>query len=202
MKPEEIKSILEKISQTKDRNLVIIDYGNVQKWEKGLGWKIGIKELKNLVKHFTSGHQFLRRFYYGSDFGKGEKNQIMTMWSAAILNKAKMNDFEIITKRVKYIPDKDYKNGFQKKCNFDVEMTVDMIREHKNYDNVIIFSGDGDMAFVLKYLHDTYNKSAYVFGSRNHTGKELYDAKLEGVIKEIFYAEDFEYRLNMNRFGN
>ena len=202
MKQEEIKLFLEKIGQTRDRNLVIIDYGNLQKWENGLGWKIGIKELKNLVKHLTYGKRFLRRFYYGSDFGKGEKNQIMTMWSAAILNKAKMNDLEIITKRVKYIPDKDYKNGFQKKCNFDVEMTVDMVREQKNYDNVIIFSGDGDMAFVLKYLHDTYNKKAYVFGSRNHIGKELYDAKLAGEIKEIFYAEDFEYRLNMERFKN
>lgn len=195
-----IDEILLILDKTKDRNLVIIDYGNVQKWENGLGWKIGIKELKNLVKHFTCGKKFLRRFYYGSDYGKNDKLRVMTLWSAAIQNKAKMNDFEIITKAVKYIIDASYRIGYVKKCNFDVEMAVDMIKEQKNYDNVILFSGDGDMAYVLKYLYSVYNKNSFVFGARNHIGREIIDAKAEGVISEILYVEDFEYRLNMNRF--
>lgn len=33
MKREEIDKILEGLGRTKDRNIVIIDFGNVQKWE-------------------------------------------------------------------------------------------------------------------------------------------------------------------------
>lgn len=200
MEKQRIDEILSSLEKTKNRNLVIVDYGNVEKWNKSLGWKIGIKELKNLVKHLTSGAKFLRRFYYGSDFGKNDKLRIMTMWSAAIMNKAKMNDFEIVTKSVKYIIDQEYKTGYVKKCNFDVEMTVDMIQEQKNYDNLIIFSGDGDMAYVIRYLKNVYNKNTFVFGARDRIGKELIDAKNEGIISEILYAEDFNYRLNMDRF--
>ena len=66
------------------------------------------------------------------------------MWSAMVLNKARMNNFEIITKRVKYIHDLNYKTGYVKKCNFDVEISTDLIKEADNYDTIILFSGDGD----------------------------------------------------------
>jgi uncharacterized LabA/DUF88 family protein len=200
MKKEEINKILKDLETTRDRNIVIVDYGNVQKWEKSLGWKIGIKELSNLIKHISFGKKYLRKFYYGSDFGQSDKSQIRTKWSAAILDKAEMNNFEIKTKRVKYIFDKDYKTGFVKKCNFDVEMSVDLIKEVDNYDRIILFSGDGDLAYVLDYLKEKHKKDSIVFGARNRVGKELYDAKFSGVVKEILHAEDFEYRLVMNRF--
>lgn len=202
MNKDEINKILEKIKITRERNMVIVDYGNVQKWEEGLGWKIGIKELGNLIKHCSYGKRYLRRFYYGSDFGKSDKSNIISMWSAMVLNKARMNDLEIVTKRVKYIHDKNYKTGFVKKCNFDTEMAVDMIREVKNYDTLILFSGDGDMNYVLEYLKRGFNKKIFLFGARGHIGRELYDGKFNATIENILYAEDFEYRLNMNRFSN
>jgi len=197
---EKINEILIDINKTQDRNIVIIDYGNVQKWEEGLRWKIGIKELRKLIKHFTKGKQFLRRFYYGSDFGSKEKSKTLTLWSSMVLNKAKMNAFEIQTKRVKYIPDRNYEAGFIKKCNFDVEISVDLIKESKNYDKIILFSGDGDFGYLLEYLNNKYSKDCIVFGARGHIGKELYDAKDKGIVSDILYAEDFEYRLNMYRF--
>ena len=201
MVKDKINKILTDINKTQDRNIVIIDYGNVQKWEESLRWKIGIKELRNLIKYFTKGKKFLRRFYYGSDFGPKEKSKTLTLWSSMVLNKARMNAFEIQTKRVKYIPDRDYKTGFIKKCNFDVEISVDLIKESENYDKIILFSGDGDFGYLLKYLNSKYCKDCIVFGARGHIGKELYDAKDEGIVSDILYAEDFEYRLNMHRFG-
>ena len=200
MKREEIDKILECLNKTKDRNIVIVDFGNVQKWEESLGWKIGIKELANLIKHFAYGKQFLRRFYYGSDYGKSDKSEIISMWSAMVLNKARMNNFEVKTKRVKYIPDPDYKTGYIKKCNFDIEISVDLIKEIDNYDKIILFSGDGDFGYLLEYLKEKYKKDSIVFGARGHIGKELYDAKSKGVVSHILYAEDFDYRLDMSRF--
>src|SRR3989344_3226245 len=127
MNREEIKLIVGKLQATRERNMVIIDYGNVQKWEQSLGWKIGIKELGTLVKNFSIGKQLLRRFYYGSDFGPNDNSIEMISWSKMILDKANWNKFDIVTKRVKYIHNSDYRIGFVKKCDLDVEIAIDLI---------------------------------------------------------------------------
>jgi len=82
----------------------------------------------------------------------------------------------------------------------NVEMTVDLIREKDNYDTIIIFSGDGDLMYAIRYLNENFGKHCMVFGARNHIGREVFDAKTEGVLEDVLYAEDFEYRLNKDRF--
>ena len=79
-------------------------------------------------------------------------------------------------------------------------MTVDLIRECDNYDTIILFSGDGDLMYAIKYLKDNFKKHCIVFGARGHVGREVYDAKTAGTVDDILYAEDFEYRLNKDRF--
>lgn len=199
MNKTEIKKFLDKFENKKERTIVIVDFGNIDKWKESLGWKVGIKELGKLVKYFSFGKKFLRRFYYGSDYGRNERSKTMSLWSKNILEKAKMNRFEIITKRVKYIHNSKNRTGFDKKCDLDVEMTVDLIRERDNYDTIILFSGDGDLMYAVKYLNNAYNKKCFVFGARGHVGREIYDAKKEGFVENILYAGDFEYRLNMER---
>ncbi len=199
MDREEIKKFLKSFESKRDRTIVIVDFGNAEKWRHSLGWIIGIKELAQLVKNFSYGKKSLRRFYYGSDYGEKENSTIISLWSKSIINKAEMNRFEVITKKVKYIHDLHKVNGFDKKCNFDVEMTTDLIKEKDNYDTIILFSGDGDLMYAIRYLKETYNKNCIVFGARNHVGREVYDAKIGGVVDKILYAEDFEYRLNMRR---
>jgi len=200
MNQEEIKKFLESFSPKRERTIVIVDFGNAEKWKNSLGWDIGIKELANLVKNFSYGKQFLRRFYYGADYGENEKSTDLVIWSKSILEKANMNRFEVIEKRVKYIRNPNNIYGFDKKCDLDVEMTIDLIRERDNYDNIVLFSGDGDLICAIKYLKEIYKKSCFVFGARGHVGREVYDANKDGIVDDIFYAEDFEYRLNKNRF--
>jgi len=60
-------------------------------------------------------------------------------------------------------------------------------------------TGGGDLACVFKYLHESFRKEFYVFGARDHVGKELVDAKKSGVIRDILFAEDFDYRLDLRR---
>jgi hypothetical protein len=55
------------------------------------------------------------------------------------------------------------------------------------------------MAYVCEYLHEVFGKKIYIFGVRDHVGKELIDAKNDGNIKDILFVEDFEYRLNLRR---
>ena len=202
MTKDEIKKFVNSFSDKHGRTIVIDDYGNVEKWKNSLDWRVGIKELGQLCKNFSQGKEFLRRFYYGSDYERREDSEIISQWSRIILEKARMIRFEVITKRVKYIHDPNNKLGFEKKCDLDVEMAIDLVRERENYDTIILFSGDGDLMHALKYLHDEYKKKCYVFGARNHVGREVFDAKKEGVVEEILFAEDFEYRLSMDRNNN
>ena len=53
---------------------------------------------------------------------------------------------------------------------------------------------------AIRYLADRYKKDCIVFGARNHVGREIYDAKKDGIVSKVLYAEDFEYRLNRDRF--
>lgn len=200
MNQKEITKFVDELSKTKNRNIVIVDFANVDKWEEKLGWPVGIKQLAQLIKHFAYGNRSLRRFYYCGDFGPNERSTRLKPWSKTMLNSANINNFEIITKRVKYIPDPKYETGYVKKGNLDIEMAVDMIRMVEDYDKVILFSGDGDLECVLRYLRERYSKEIFVFGARDHTGKELVDARAEGIIKNLLFVEDFEYRLNFRRF--
>jgi len=191
----EIKTLLDSFSEKQNRILVIVDYGNVEKWKNSLGWKVGIRELGILVKNFSKGNESLRRFYYGSDYGRKESSEVMVDWSRSVLERAKMNNFSIVTKRVKYIHDRNNVTGFAKKCDLDVEMSIDLVKKRDEYDSVILFSGDGDLMCAMKYLHDEYQKTCYVFGARDHVGREVFDARMEGVVQDVLFAEDFEYRL-------
>lgn len=199
MNQEQIRQFIQNHISKRERTIVIVDFGNVEKWKFSLNWHVGIQELANLVKNFSYGKRFLRRFYYGSDYGQKETSEVMEPWSQGIISRAKMNGFEVITKRVKYIHSADNVRGFEKKCDLDVEMAVDLIKERDNYDNIILFSGDGDLMYAISYLHENYSKNCIVFGARDHVGREVFDAKSNGIVSDIFFAEDFEYRLNMHR---
>lgn len=202
MDQNEIKKFLESLISKRERTIVIIDFGNVEKWKHGLGWRVGIRELATLVRHFTSGHRFLRRFYYGADYGPNEKATALTEWSKYMLRTADLNGLEVVEKRVKYIHTPDNVLGFEKKCDLDVEMAVDLIRERENYDTIVLFSGDGDLVAAIRYLKEEYGKQAIVMSARGHLGREIIDARNLGIVANILYADDFEYRLNMDRFRN
>jgi uncharacterized LabA/DUF88 family protein len=48
------------------------------------------------------------------------------------------------------------------KCDFDAEIARDLILEMDNYENVILFSGDGDFASTINLLVQNKNKRAFV----------------------------------------
>jgi len=202
MNQEEIRRFLSSFEGKRDRTIVIVDFGNVEKWKVNLGWKVGIRELSCLIRNFSSGENSRnrRRFYYGSDYGKDERNNQLTEWSRSKLEMAKWNKFEIVTKRVKYMKNRDNLNGFDKKCDLDVEMAVDLIKLRNEFDHIVLFSGDGDLVYAIKYLRENFGKSCIVFGARQHIGREIFDAKSKGVIDNVYFVEDFEYRLR-DRYG-
>jgi len=199
MTRDEITKFLKDHEQYRQRTIVIVDYGNVDKWGRSLGWKVGTPQLAKFVKNFSIGDPLLRRFYYGSDYGPSESSALLTPWSNAILTLARNNGFFVVTKRVKYIHSGD-SAGYEVKCDLDVEMAVDLIQEREHYDTIFVFSGDGDLVRALEYLKKQYGKKSIVMGARGHIGREIIDAKKAGIISSVLYADDFNYRLNLERF--
>ena len=200
MNPTEITTFLSSFTEKQARTVVVVDFGNVDKWKSSLGWSVGVQELARLIKNFSQGSIELRRFYYGSDYGPKERSATLSLWSAGILDRAKMNRLNVITKPVKYIHDSSKTNWYEKKCDFDVEIAVDLIRMCEEYDDIVLFSGDGDLIYALRYLRDAFGKLSYIFGARGHVGREVVDATRDGVIQRLLYADDFRYRLDMSRF--
>ncbi|MEK7172846.1 MAG: NYN domain-containing protein [Patescibacteria group bacterium] len=176
-----IKNFLQSFQDKRDRTIAVVDSGNVEKWKESLGWRVGIRELARLAKNFSIGNKFLRRFYYGADYGPKENSKELSPWSRYIFETASMN-------------------GFDKKCDLDVEMAIDLVEQRDFYDNLLLFSGDGDLMRAIEYLKKSYGKHCMVMSARGHIGREVLDAKSNGIVEEIIFAEDFEYRLNMDRF--
>lgn len=55
MNPDQIRTFLKAWEPNRERTIVIVDFGSVEKWKHGLGWKVGIRELATLVKNFAYG---------------------------------------------------------------------------------------------------------------------------------------------------
>ena len=114
MTPIQIKKYLANYINKRSRTIVIVDFGNVEKWKNSLGWVVGIQELANLTKCFSSGQRFLRRFYYGIDYGRSESSKEPTPWSSGMITRAEANGMFIVKKRVKYIYSTNNRHGFEK----------------------------------------------------------------------------------------
>ena len=59
------------------------------------------------------------------------------------------------------------------KCNFDVEMALDLLDPADRVSGVLLFSGDSDLQEPLRRLR-TKNKSIFIFGVRGRMARELW----------------------------
>ena len=57
-----------------------------------------------------------------------------------------------------------------------MEITADSLKETKNYDQIILFSGDGDFAYLLKTLKKLGKRSVVVSGRKSLSGSLIKEA--------------------------
>jgi len=62
------------------------------------------------------------------------------------------------------------------KCNFDVEMAMDMIDDTEKVTAILLFSGDSDMKEPLERLK-VKGKKVSIVGVRNQVARELHEIK-------------------------
>lgn len=79
--------------------------------------------------------------------------------------------FKIKTKLLKIYLDHTEENP-HRKANFDVEMAVDMTDMYDDFDICILFSGDCDFEYLIKFLRGK-GKIVIVFSKKGNVAKEI-----------------------------
>src|SRR3989338_8655481 len=79
--------------------------------------------------------------------------------------------FKLITKPIKEYGDHTI-NAPHRKANFDVEIAVDSTFSMKDFDTLILFSGDCDFDYLIKFLRGN-EKVVIGFSRSGHVAKEL-----------------------------
>lgn len=169
-KKQMIRDRLE-IKQDFGRVLAFIDFANVNNWfahdrqdwnDRALenNQSIGIDIDK--LKSFSDLISDRTRLYYGED----PRNPGSCKFTDAL--RIVFEGRNVITKdlqRIKhYLGQEDDAVKFEeldpagkrfveiRKCNFDVEITVDVVRTMNDYDTLCLFSGDADFVYLNKFL--------------------------------------------------
>lgn len=178
--------IYSELEITKDYGKIFsfIDFSNVNKWFENDNQDWNNKLLANneklsidLEKLKSFGDIFSERvrIYYGED-PKNEKSLNFTYAIRKIFGKR-----DVITKDLQKIKhyielgeqhnknhinkDKDGKNYVEiRKCNFDVEISVDALKMLGHYDTFCIFSGDADFVYLNNFLRKKGKKVIIVKG--------------------------------------
>jgi len=139
--------------------LVLIDWANFFGTTRKR-WIINPKKFFGYLKKYREISRIC--FFYGED--NHEK-------SREFLAKIQKIGFELFTKKVKKI------NG-QRKCDFDVEIAREILLNLKNFDEFLLFSGDGDYALVLRDILDL-QKRLFVISARGSMGREIFELRDE-----------------------
>jgi uncharacterized LabA/DUF88 family protein len=168
------------------RIFIFVDFSNVRPWAKDF-WpeenkfkicqEIGIKELAELCDLIKPEKKF---FYYGhfpKDEGLSENDPKNERYRSSVfrIDKARKSGFTPRSKEVKMIPTYDETGtylGKHPKCNFDVEIALDVITKIDKYDTIVLFSGDSDFGKLLGYLKSK-GKRVVVVSTRNRMSTEL-----------------------------
>jgi len=102
---------------------------------------------------------------------KRSESEVLKKYLARISFYKKIESFgyELFLKPVKIYRQH---GSVQKKANCDVEMAFYLMREIREYKNVVVLSGDGDFLPVLKYLREK-NKKVIILARGPRTAREI-----------------------------
>ena len=141
---------------------ISIDAANVIYSLRDLGWRMDYKRLKR----FFDLHAQLASIYFYAAYFEGDdgRNNLFEMLSR--------KGFILRTKAVKTIRTK---TGILHKANCDVELTMDAMTAHADFDAAVLMSGDSDFVPLVKFLQ-SQGKQVVVISTRGHVARELVDA--------------------------
>ena len=147
-----------------------VDFSNVNRWfeKDNQDWNnklLNINEKLDIdikkLKLFTDIFSKKARIYYGEDFRNPESQKFIYLIRKIFGNKqVTTKDLQrikhyIVDEEIEAKPIRKDKNGNYieiRKCNFDVEISVDAVKMMDHYDTFCIFSGDADFTYLNNFL--------------------------------------------------
>lgn len=178
---------------------VYIDLTNVLHWQDTLKWKFRIEDLVEQLFSYKNVKEI--KVYYGvnnRDLKNSEAFHTRIKKTGAILRSKPMKFiikkidenmffqrktwtlFDDGTKdKIKNLIKELESSGTiieEPKCNFDVEMSMDILDEYDKYSSLILFSGDSDMSGPLNRIK-IKGKKIVICGVRGKVAEELHSLK-------------------------
>lgn len=138
------------------KTYVFIDATNIIYGASDSGWRVDFEKLMHYLK---TRFKALKVFYFA---GLDQEN----LKQLKFYEKMQSFGYEL-----RLVPVKKFKDG-KKKADVDSRMTFEMMRMFKEYDQVIVFTGDGDFYWVLEYLQLT-KCFVRLCAHRHSTAREL-----------------------------
>lgn len=194
---------------------VYLDLTNMFHWQDVLGWKFRIEDLVEQLFAFPNIKEI--KVYYGKN-GKDLKNSEAfhnrikktganlrtksmkfipkTIREGMFFQRKTFSLFDDgVKNKISELIEELQKSGLiieEPKCNFDVEMAMDMLDDIDKLTAVMLFSGDSDMFAPLERLK-VQDKHVAVVGVRGQVAGELHKIKDKYIDFGKFYTGKREY---------
>ena len=187
-----------------------LDLSNMFHWQDVLGWKFRIEDLMKQLFGLPNIKDV--KVYYGlneKDKANSEAFHNRIKKTGAILRtkpvkfiKKDIDEALFFQRRTMTLFDKQVKNRIyelvnelqksgititEPKCNFDVEMAMDMLDDTEKVTAIMLFSGDSDLLEPLKRLK-IKGKKIGVVGARGMVARELHNIKDKYIDFGKFYT--------------
>ena len=198
----------------KGKTLVIIDWANVYGWFEKLKWEIDEKKLFKYLKSYPQIKDI--RFYFGVEKGNKKSEAFQrkikkigyalvskeVKWVPVSLERAYFKEF--LSKLLEIAENLKASNSgiaellmklpripiYRRKCDFDCEIAIDVMKRINKFDGFILFSGDGDYAVLIEEIINS-KKQAIVVALKNAMGKEYSQLKKGVFICNIKKLQKF-----------
>jgi uncharacterized LabA/DUF88 family protein len=125
-----------------ERVALFIDGNNLYVTAKSLGIEIDFKRVRSF---FSQKAHLVRALYYTAVSDDSEYTPVRPL-----LDWLDYNGFTLVTKPTKEFVDGEGRRKI--KSNMDVELAVDAMQLAKSLDHIVIFSGDGDLSYLVTAL--------------------------------------------------
>jgi uncharacterized LabA/DUF88 family protein len=167
------------------RIFAFVDFANVRKWAKSfwpkenelcLTREIDIDKLSKIIGYVSPVKKFFYYGHYRKDESLPSSHPVNVKHRKSIfrVDKASKAGFTLRTKEIKEISyvDEEGTLGKIRKCNFDIEIAMDMLQKIEKYDTVFLLSGDSDFDILLQYLKSK-GKRIITLCARDFVSREL-----------------------------